>query len=141
MSKVYTKEQAFAAEMDIRTCIWWGVLCAWDWFRAKDSQSVKLALDTCVRWYYDPSETHRIAARELATEEQNPAVLMLLRAIFFTGNVAPEKCPEVTLDAKTSKVMVASCLDILLAKVPVVQRDKYVDRFEQLYREVLQSAS
>lgn len=141
MTKVYTKEPAFAAELDNRSCIWWGTLCAWDWFRARNAADVKLALDICVRWYHDPSEENRIAAgKQLDNEQLDKTVTMLLRAIFFTGNVAPKDCPAVMLDANTSRLMVASCLDMLLAKAPAVQRDDYANRFEQIRREMAQAA-
>ena len=137
MAKAYTKETAFGAGLDTRACIWWGTLCAWDWFRNRQASSVKDALDVCVRWYQNPTEENRAQAGQLLdTGNQSPAISMLLRAVFYTGNVAPKDCPPVNLHADMPRKMVASCLDMLLAKAPVVQREEHVARFEQLLQEI-----
>ena len=136
--RVFSTDAELTANLDVRTCIWWGTLCAWDVVREVDAAKSKPAFDLIVQWYQLGTEELRRQAGIVADSKQYPsAITVLLKAIFMTGSLAPANCPDVFCDPKITRRMVGASLDTMLSKVAAPTRASQAARFEKILRDLL----
>lgn len=140
--RVFSTDTKLTANLDVRTCIWWGTLCAWDVVRDADTAATKPAFDLIVQWYQQGTEDLRRQAGAMADSKQFPsAISVLLKAIFMTGSLSPSNCPEVHCDSKITRRMVGASLDTMLSKVPAPTRASQAVRFEQILHDLLRAST
>jgi hypothetical protein len=133
---VFSKEKGIGRSLGLREFIWRGVLCVWDRMRDSEHQSDDEAIDLCVAWYQEPSETLRCEAEAVASRSAcDVPMQFLLRAIFYTGNIAPDGCPAVVLEQYVARVMVRAAVDTILAKGPLADREKIANRMLEIFEQ------
>ena len=136
--RVFSTDTQLTANLDVRTCIWWGTLCAWDVVREADAAKAKPAFDLIVQWYQLGTEELRRQAGVIAdTKQYTGAITVLLKAIFMTGSLSPSNCPEVFCDPKITRRMVGASLDTMLSKVSAPTRASQAARFEKILHDLL----
>ena len=136
--RVFSTDTQLTAKLDIRTCIWWGTLCAWDVVRDGDVAADKPAFDLIVQWYqHGTDELRRQAGAWGDSEQFSSGISVLLKAIYVTGSLAPPDCPEVHCDPNVARRMVGASLDTMLSKFAAPVRAAQSVRFEEILHDLL----
>jgi hypothetical protein len=109
-ARLYADALHLAAHaLPISEGIWWGSLCAWEFYRPEAAAHEAEALHAVVSWLQERSDPLRRAAESAARHAgvATPAGALALAVFFSGGSLAPAGLPEVAPDPVVAPKLLA----------------------------------
>lgn len=125
--------------LERRAAIWWGTLCAWQFYRPTPPAEADRCLKAAVAWLNEPSEANRREAYMAghAAHNTTPAGNLALAVFFESGSMAPVGQPEVPVKPHYMPQSLASAITLALKLSPRDQQLVLQTDFVRLALEVM----